>query len=155
MNKTVPAIGKRPKYGNFDEPSGEIYRAPAKGGRGKHVMTPDDQDSVEICVRKRTRIRVRDTRCDDEDSGYVWYYIPLSRKVPAVGKKAATGSFRESMYGETFRADPGGGKGRKIKTEAPDTDTDDPDVALPTPTQTRARQCTTVWVGKVMTQRCS
>jgi hypothetical protein len=133
MSGKVPAIGKKPKYGNSDEPSGDRYRAPAKGGKGRSVMTLDDKDRIEICVKKRTRIRFPDSRCDDEDNGYVWYYLLLSRQVPAVGKKATNGSFRESVHSELFRARPSGGKGRKIAITEPDEvpETEDPDVEDP------------------------
>ncbi|WP_188194547.1 hypothetical protein [Nonomuraea sp. SYSU D8015] len=87
-------------------------------------MTLRDQDLIEICVKKRTRLRVSDARCDDEDDGYAWYYLLLSRQIPGVGKKAMNGSFRASDYSTTYRARPGGGKGRKVAFDPDDEDVD-------------------------------
>ncbi|MGP4099450.1 hypothetical protein [Nonomuraea sp. KM90] len=151
LTAKIPAVGKKAGSGTFDA-SDLPYRVSEKGGTGEDIVIADDEmDRIEICVRKQTRIRVRDGRCDDGDTGYEWYYFPPDRQVPAVGKKAVNGSFHRSDYSETFRARPYGGKGRKVMLEPPDDGTG----ATPPRTTTRPQQCTTITTGRVTTRRCS
>jgi hypothetical protein len=178
MTANVPAIGKKPGTGMSVEPSGVYYRAPEQGGKGIQVMIFLNQDVVEICVKKRTRVRMPDAHCEREEKGYVWYYLLRSRQIPAVGTKAMKGSFRSSEYFRTFRARPAGGKGDRVafeprdesvdseepkttRTPAPTKKPADTDAEEPEPTRTRtstrlpAKRCTTTRTGKTTTTRCS
>ncbi len=56
----------------------------------------DESEYVEICVRKTTLVRAEYQPCDDEVKGYAWYFVPMTAKVPAIGKKARAGTFDES-----------------------------------------------------------
>lgn len=70
----------------------------------------EDPSYIVICVRKRTRIRVAYRPCDDAESGFAWYFTPIEVKVPATGRKARGGSFRDPGY-EGSRARARGGLG--------------------------------------------
>ncbi|MFI6920805.1 hypothetical protein ACIBIZ_12705 [Nonomuraea spiralis] len=85
------------------------------------------EDRVEVCVRKATRVRAADKHCENDRSGYGWYYLLLSRQIPAVGKKAAKGSFFSNENSAWFRARPRGGKGSKaiVEQEPPNVTDDD------------------------------
>ncbi|MEV4177332.1 hypothetical protein [Nonomuraea sp. NPDC049709] len=150
LTAKIPAVGKKARSGTFDGSFDFPFRVSEKGGKGEDILIADDEDRIEICVRKSTRIRVRDDLCDDEAGGHEWYVLPLSSQIPAVGRKAVNGSFRPSDHTETFRARPGGGKGSKIAVEPPD----DPGVTPPR-TTTRPQQCTTITTGRITTRRCS
>jgi hypothetical protein len=73
----------------------------------------EEKVHIEVCVRKDNRIRVGDQRCDDAERGYVWYFIPAEKRVPALGKRAGKGSLREPS-GETLRAAKKGGRGNDV-----------------------------------------
>ncbi|MEV0194924.1 hypothetical protein [Nonomuraea sp. NPDC050691] len=124
----IPANGSKAKRGSFRRPDTTLSRASAKGGRGSRAAIEDYEDRVEICVRRTTRARVSDSRCDDEDRGYTWYYIRIGRRVPAVGRLAERGSFR-APDGLTYRARTKGGPGAKaaIDDEPEQTGQDDSD----------------------------
>jgi hypothetical protein len=184
IGKKIPAIGKKARGGSFTWPSGDLYRAPKKGGKGKAVMYVDDATRIQICVKQPSRVRVADTRCDDEDTGFGWYYLLLSRQVPAVGKKAELGSYYVSEYADTHRARRAGGKGRKVIVkdepieDEPEEieDTDDCTTTIngecvatesctrtvnsvcveddATTLQPPSRTCTNVYVNKRWTRRC-
>jgi len=60
-------------------------------------------DYAAICVDPETDERVDDDECDDADddysgsspgSGFFWYYLGASSRVPAVGSGVSGGSFR-------------------------------------------------------------
>ncbi|MER5323872.1 hypothetical protein [Streptosporangium roseum] len=84
------------------EDDGEV---PDEGG--------EEKVHIEVCVRKDNRIRVGDQRCDDAERGYVWYFIPAEKRVPALGKRAGKGLLREPS-GEILRAAKKGGRGNDI-----------------------------------------
>ncbi|MEV4374607.1 hypothetical protein AB0J71_46655 [Nonomuraea sp. NPDC049637] len=123
----IPAIGRKVGKGTTGEYDGLTYRAPKKGGKGVTNMILDRDDRIEICVRKETRVRAADKHCENDRSGYGWYYLPLSRRIPAVGRKAAKGSYFSNEYSESFKARPSGGKGSKamVVEEEPPAVTDD------------------------------
>ncbi|GII67391.1 hypothetical protein Skr01_74760 [Sphaerisporangium krabiense] len=126
----VPAVGAKAAHGSFEQPSGTLVRARGNGGEGPAVIVDDIEDRVEICVLKKTRTRVSDDECDDVEERYAWYYIRMDdRRVPAVGKKAEKGSFREPD-GMTHRARRSGGPAETaaIDEEADDTRDVDDDV---------------------------
>ncbi|MFC4117372.1 MULTISPECIES: hypothetical protein [Nonomuraea] len=109
----IPAAGEKTEDALTKMPDDYYYRyrAPEKGGQGRYEMTEVDYDPrVEICVRKATRIRVPDSRCTDKDPGHAWYYLRLSSHVPAVGRRAAGGSFMVPN-GDSYRARRNGGDG--------------------------------------------
>jgi hypothetical protein len=116
-NEPVPAVGKKVKGGSLKAPKGEymeFYRAPKKGGRlSDEDLIVEGFDSAQICVKTSTRIRVADRPCTDDEPGYAWYFINIDDRVPAVGKKAEYGSYREPA-GETFRVRGKGGVGSEI-----------------------------------------
>ncbi|GAA2210226.1 hypothetical protein GCM10009850_056850 [Nonomuraea monospora] len=163
VTSTVPAVGAKVTTGIPYAPPRRAYRAARKGGLGTSVLIMDEEDRVMICVRARTRIRVRDDHCDDHLDGYEWYYLPMKRQVAAIGKKAERGTFTPPTYVETFRARRGGGKGDtamvRPTTAPPETDEPRPTptkkptsrpTAKPTtrptskPTTTTSRRCRTV-----------
>ncbi|MBG0825951.1 hypothetical protein HS048_35355 [Planomonospora sp. ID91781] len=55
---------------------------------------PEPDPAIEICVRRATLIRVAYQYCDDAERGYAWYYLTYHRKIPAVGRRAAKGTFK-------------------------------------------------------------
>ncbi|MFI7151948.1 hypothetical protein ACIBO2_44115 [Nonomuraea sp. NPDC050022] len=128
LEARVPATGSKAKHGSFKQPRGDSYRAPAKGGSGSDAMIADVDDRVKVCVRKATRIRFANIRCDDGEKGYGWYYIRIDGTVPAMGKKADDGSFREP-YAEAYKARSKGGDAAKaaIGYEDPDAPEPEPD----------------------------
>ncbi|MEU8323613.1 hypothetical protein AB0C33_35055 [Nonomuraea sp. NPDC048881] len=122
----IPAIGRKVGKGVTGEYTGLTYRAPRKGGKGVTNMILDEDDRIEICVREETRVRAADKHCENDRSGYGWYYLLLSGQIPAVGKQAAKGSFFSNENSSWFRARPSGGKGSKaIVEQEPPTVTDD------------------------------
>lgn len=68
---------------------------------------------ITICVVKRTRVRSTYRPCDDARDGHAWYFIPLAAKVPAVGKKAKGGTFKDPKI-EGYRASRRGGPGSEV-----------------------------------------
>ncbi|MEV0232595.1 hypothetical protein [Nonomuraea sp. NPDC050786] len=148
LDARIPATGSRAKRGSFKQPPGDSYRAPAKGGIGSKVMLTDVDARVEICVVKRTRIRVSDIRCDDGEKNHSWYYIRIDGHVPPVGGKGEDGSFRKP-YGETYRARRSGGDAAKAAV-----DYEDPDA--PEAEEEEEEYCTTTINGEcVATNRCT
>ncbi|MBN6050388.1 hypothetical protein JYK22_00470, partial [Nonomuraea sp. RK-328] len=127
LTAKIPANGGKAGKGSFSRPDTDVLRARAKGGRGSKAAIEDYEDRVEICVRRTTRVRVSDDRCDDEDRGYTWYYIRIDRRVPAVGRLADRGSFHDPDGLATYRARTKGGPGAKaaIHDEPVETDRDD------------------------------
>ncbi|MGW4408013.1 hypothetical protein ACWEJ6_28565 [Nonomuraea sp. NPDC004702] len=136
----IPAIGKKVGKGVTGEHTGLTYRAPRKGGKGVTNMILDEDDRIEICVREETRVRAADEHCENDRSGFGWYYLLLSGQIPTVGKKAAKGSFFSNESSASFRARPSGGKGSKaiVEQEPPDVTADDGGS-----TPSRNRRCTT------------
>ncbi|WP_433517593.1 hypothetical protein ACQP2T_19875 [Nonomuraea sp. CA-143628] len=126
LEARVTATGSKAKHGSFKQPRGDAYRAPAKGGSGSDVMIADVDDRVKVCVRKATRIRVANIRCDDGEKGYGWYYIRIDGTVPAMGEKADDGSFREP-YAEAYNARGKGGDAAKAAIGYEDPDAPDPE----------------------------
>lgn len=68
---------------------------------------------IEICVSKKTRVRVSYRGCDDTRPGVTWYFLPLDAKVPATGSKAKRGSFKQPR-GDSYRAPAKGGIGSDV-----------------------------------------
>jgi hypothetical protein len=68
---------------------------------------------IEICVSKKTRVRVSYRGCDDARPGVTWYFLPLDAKVPATGSKAKRGSFKQPR-GDSYRAPEKGGIGSDV-----------------------------------------
>ncbi|MGW5262088.1 hypothetical protein ACWEQG_14015 [Microbispora sp. NPDC004025] len=134
----VPAIGRKATRGSFTEPFGDTPRARARGGRGDDAIVFDDESRVEVCVKQRTRIRMADAICEDENDGFAWYYIPFRGHVPAVGRKAEGGSFFTSPWADSFRARRKGGDAAKAAIE-PDR---------PTVGTTRPPRCTRTLNGR-------
>ncbi|WP_068926576.1 hypothetical protein [Planobispora rosea] len=94
-------------------PAERASRSPAPerlAGEGSDASFRPVEDRFEICVREGALVRVSDARCEDEDRGFAWYYVRFSKRVPAVGAKAAGGSFFEPD-GDTYRAEKRGGSG--------------------------------------------
>ncbi|GAA1921322.1 hypothetical protein GCM10009737_23520 [Nocardioides lentus] len=69
-------------------------------------------DYAAICVDPETEERVDDDECDDADesvgsssvgSGFFWYYLGASSRVPAVGSGVSGGSFRTPSSGSLQR----------------------------------------------------
>ncbi|MET7330367.1 hypothetical protein [Nonomuraea sp. NPDC005650] len=148
MDARVPATGSKAKKGSFKKPAGGWYRAPAKGGLASDVRTEDVEDRVEVCVSQRTRIRVSDIRCDDDEKGYAWYYIRIDGYVPAVGKKGEEGSFR-APYSDAYRARRKGGDAVEAAI-----DYEDPDA--PEEEEEEEEYCTTTINDEcVETNRCT
>ena len=85
------------------------------------LETPQDAENagdeevpfVEICVAKKTRIRVNYRGCDDAHPGVTWYFLTLDIRVPATGAKAKGGSFKRPS-GALYRAPAKGGLGSKV-----------------------------------------
>ncbi|WP_405144200.1 hypothetical protein OG589_41100 [Sphaerisporangium sp. NBC_01403] len=122
----IPAVGKKANGGGFKGPKSAAPRAMAKGGIGSKVAITDVDDRVRVCVKKSTRVRVSNIRCDDDERGYAWYYIRIDGHVAPVGRKAEDGSFRVP-YGDTYRARSKGGDGvdAAIGYEDPDAPVDE------------------------------
>lgn len=52
-----------------------------------------------ICVDPNTEVRVDDSKCDDDDTHYTWFYYPIGYHAPAVGS-----SVRGTPYVKTAPA---------------------------------------------------
>lgn len=126
LDARVTATGSKAKGGAFKQPRGDSYRAPAKGGRAMDVRIADVDDRVKVCVRKATRIRFANIRCDDGEKGYGWYYIRMDGSVPAMGKKAEDGSFREP-YSDAYSARSKGGDAAEAAIDYEDPDAPEPE----------------------------
>ncbi|MEV4375647.1 hypothetical protein [Streptosporangium sp. NPDC049644] len=148
LNVRVPATGSKAGRGSFKQPSGDSYRAPAKGGIGSKVRIADIEDRVEVCVLKSSRIRFSDIRCDDGEKGYDWYYIRIDGHVPAVGKQAEDGSFRPP-YAEAHRARRSGGDAARAAIGYEDPD-------MPEAEEEEEEYCTMTINGEcVATNQCT
>ena len=77
-------------------------------------MEDEERGFIEICVAKRTRVRVNYRGCDDAQSGVTWYFLPLNARAPATGSTAKRGSFKQPG-GDSYRAPAKGGVGSKVK----------------------------------------
>lgn len=121
MTEKIPAVGKKARSGTRETPDYVAGRAFAKGGEADKALFTDDRDRIEICVRERTRVRVPDERCEDDDRGVTWYYLLLSHRVPAMGDRTTDGSFHVPELSETFRARSRGGKATKVAIRQRDT----------------------------------
>ena len=59
-------------------------------------------DYAAVCVDPETQERVDDDECDDDSdyngvgSGFFWYYLGASSRVPAIGQTATGGTWRGS-----------------------------------------------------------
>ena len=59
-------------------------------------------DYAAVCVDPETQERVEDDECDDDSdyngtgSGFFWYYLGASSRIPAIGQTATGGTFRGS-----------------------------------------------------------
>lgn len=71
-------------------------------------------DYAAVCVDPETEERVEDSQCaDDGDyssssgtSGFFWYYLGASSRVPAIGSRASGGTFNgSSLSGKVQRGD--------------------------------------------------
>ncbi|GLK07132.1 hypothetical protein [Streptosporangium carneum] len=134
----IPATDQKAKGGSFTDPGYEGFRARARGGPVSEAIVSDEENRVSVCVRKRTRVRVADDRCDDEDDGFAWYNIPLDGYAPAVGRKAEGGSFYFTGW-DGLRARKKGGKARDAVIER---------VQQPQSRPTRGPRCTMTINGR-------
>lgn len=121
MTAKIPAVGEKARSGTWKTPDYVAGRATAKGGEASKAVFTDERDRVEICVRERTRVRVPDERCEDDDRGVEWYYLLLSRRVPAMGDRSTDGSFHVPELSETYRARTRGGEASKVAIRQEDT----------------------------------
>ena len=59
-----------------------------------------EPDYAAVCVDPETEQRVDDDQCDDDrdydgvSSGFFWYYLGASSRVPAIGAPVSGGTFR-------------------------------------------------------------
>ncbi|WP_241153678.1 hypothetical protein [Nocardioides pantholopis] len=68
-------------------------------------------DYAAVCVDPETQERVEDKECDDDSeyngssvgSGFFWYYLGASSRVPAVGGLASGGTWRGSGLNGTVQ----------------------------------------------------
>ena len=68
-------------------------------------------DYAAVCVNPDTQERVDDDQCDDDSdyngggvgSGFFWYYLGASSRVPAIGQTASGGTFRGSTLNGTVQ----------------------------------------------------
>ena len=67
-------------------------------------------DYAAVCVDPDTQERVDDDQCADDDSeydgvssGFFWYYLGASSRVPAVGQTTSGGTFRGSTLNGTVQ----------------------------------------------------
>ena len=66
-------------------------------------------DYAAVCVDPQTEQRVDDAQCDDDSdyngvgTGFFWYYLGASSRVPAVGQTATGGTFRGSTLNGTVQ----------------------------------------------------
>ncbi|UBU15468.1 hypothetical protein [Nonomuraea gerenzanensis] len=70
-------------------------------------------DHARICLAQVTRLRVADQRCDDREQGHVWFYVPVTSAVPAVGTAAAEG-LPYAPPRRPYRASAKGGSGQGV-----------------------------------------
>jgi hypothetical protein len=66
-------------------------------------------DYAAVCVDPQTEERVADDQCDDDSdyngagSGFFWYYLGASSRVPAIGGTASGGTFSGSTLTGTVQ----------------------------------------------------
>lgn len=113
MEGKVPAAGRKVKGGSFKDPGYEGSRARARGGPGFEAAILY-KDRVGVCVKRSTRIRAKDSRCDDFDEGFAWYRIPLDGYVPPLGKRAEGGSFYSTGSKELRAREKGGDAAKTV-----------------------------------------
>lgn len=59
-------------------------------------------DYAAVCVNPDTQERVADDQCDDDSdyngvgTGFFWYYLGASSRIPAIGSTTSGGTFRGS-----------------------------------------------------------
>ncbi|GGL33773.1 hypothetical protein [Planomonospora parontospora] len=135
----VPAVGRKAEGGTFED-LGYMMTSPARrsGGVGSEAALSDDV-RFEVCVKEKTRVRVSDSRCDDEDNGFAWYHIPYDDHVSAVGRRAVGGSFYRTGV-ESYRARAKGGTGDRAVLE-PDRPNNAPTKRPPRCTRTVNGKC--------------
>jgi hypothetical protein len=105
---TIPAVGQKVSGGTYTGADEELTKAAPKGGLGTEIAIETPSEWVEVCVKKPSRLRVVNNFCEEQQSGYGWYYIAIDGFAPAVGKRADHGSFR-FFGGDTYRARQSGG----------------------------------------------
>ena len=66
-------------------------------------------DYAAVCVDPDTQERVADDQCDDDSdyngvgTGFFWYYLGASSRVPAIGQSATGGTYRGSTLNGTVQ----------------------------------------------------
>ncbi len=66
-------------------------------------------DYAAVCVNPDTQERVTDDECDDDSdyngtgSGFFWYYLAASSRVPAIGSRTSGGTFTGSTLNGTVQ----------------------------------------------------
>jgi len=66
-------------------------------------------DYAAVCVDPDTQERVADDQCDDDSdyngvgTGFFWYYLGASSRVPAIGQGATGGTYRGSTLNGTVQ----------------------------------------------------
>ena len=66
-------------------------------------------DYAAVCVDPDTKERVADDQCDDDSdyngggSGFFWYYLGASSRIPAVGQTTSGGTFSGSSLNGTVQ----------------------------------------------------
>lgn len=66
-------------------------------------------DYAAVCVDPETEERVDDDQCDDDSdyngvgTGFFWYYLGASSRIPAVGQPASGGTWRGSTLNGTVQ----------------------------------------------------
>ena len=66
-------------------------------------------DYAAVCVDPDTQERVDDDQCDDDSdyngvgTGFFWYYLGASSRVPAIGQGATGGTYRGSTLNGTVQ----------------------------------------------------
>lgn len=66
-------------------------------------------DYAAVCVDPQTQQRVDDDQCDDDSdyrgtgSGFFWYYLAASSRIPAVGSTTTGGTFTGSTLNGTVQ----------------------------------------------------
>jgi hypothetical protein len=92
--------------------------AASTGAPGAGAASPQPQYEA-YCVERDSGLRADDVACDDDEyltgsppyAGHAWYYIPAGTFRPAVGAKAAGGSYAAPSRGGLGGTASGGGAG--------------------------------------------
>lgn len=71
---------------------------------------PEEPDNAQVCKEEISDMRVDDSRCEDNDSGTHWFYIPMVHGYPPVGEKinVNTGTYARPVAGTTSTVRPAG-----------------------------------------------